>query len=105
MDSGEQLKGAISAISQSDPLIKLLDQVRLGRMKANDVGLRAIVESWLTTYQKVVGTAGLTKQALRQIDPTPRTAELAQIGVIKEDHPAMTGLQSAFRQALDRAPE
>ncbi|MBH0193859.1 MAG: hypothetical protein HP492_19210, partial [Nitrospira sp.] len=39
---------AIAAISHSDPLIKLLHQVRLGRMKPADAGLRAITESWLS---------------------------------------------------------
>jgi len=43
----QALQRAISAILQSDPLIKLLQQVRLGRMKPTDAGLRAVTESWM----------------------------------------------------------
>ncbi len=43
MESGEQaLQRAIATISQSDPLTKLLEQVKLGRMKPTDAGLRAV---------------------------------------------------------------
>jgi hypothetical protein len=53
MDSDEQaLRRGMIAISQSDPLIKLLDQVRLGRMKPTDAGLRAVTASWMGIYQK-----------------------------------------------------
>lgn len=105
MDSDELVKRAIAAISQSDPLIKLIEQVRLGRMQATDAGLRAIVESWLATYQKVVGTEGLTKQGLRRIDPSPRLAALTEIGVLSSGHPAASDLQASYRQALDRTAD
>jgi len=63
MESGEQsLQRAITTIYQSDPLIKLLNEVRLGRMKPADAGLRAITESWLGTYQKVIASGGFTRQ-------------------------------------------
>ena len=52
MDSGEKiLQKAIATISQSDPLTKLLEQVKLGRMKPADAGLRAVIDSWMDTYQ------------------------------------------------------
>jgi hypothetical protein len=41
----EQVRRAIGTLLQSDPLIKLLQEVRLGRMKATDPGLRAVTES------------------------------------------------------------
>lgn len=105
MDCDELLRRAIATISQSDPLIKLIDQVRLGRMQATDAGLRVIVESWLATYQKVIGTQGLTKQALRRIDPSPRLAVLTENGVLPSDHPAATALQSGYREAVDRVAD
>ncbi len=44
MESGDQiLQRAIATISQSDPLTKLLEQVKLGRMKPTDAGLRAVI--------------------------------------------------------------
>ncbi|MDH4252522.1 MAG: hypothetical protein OEV27_15185, partial [Nitrospira sp.] len=56
----QAMQYAISSIAQSDPLIKLLQQVRLGRMKPTDAGLRAVTESWLGTYEKALATDGLT---------------------------------------------
>ena len=53
-DQEEQLRRAIGTLLQSDPLIKLLQEVRLGRMKATDAGLRAVVESWIGTYAQVL---------------------------------------------------
>ena len=101
MDAVElALQRAIATISQSDPLIKLLDQVRLGRMKPADAGLRAIVESWLMTYQKVIQTAGLNKQALRRIDPAPRVALLVERGLLPKDHQGATNLQAGFDHAM-----
>jgi hypothetical protein len=103
-DTDLALQRAIVTISQSDPLIKLLDQVRLGRMKPTDAGLRAITESWLATYCKVIETAGLTRQALRRIDPTPRVAVLIQSGVLPADHAAVKALHASFEQAITGAP-
>src|SRR5215813_4686673 len=50
MSDEQAMARAIASISHSDPLIKLLQQVRLGRMKPTDAGLRAITESWLGSY-------------------------------------------------------
>lgn len=103
---GEQaLRRAIATISQSDPLIKLLQQVQLGRMKPTDAGLRAVTESWLATYQKVLATEGFTKQALRRIDPMPRVAVLIDAGVLSSEHPAVTALKTSFEEALTRSSE
>lgn len=106
MDAADQvIQRAIANISQSDPLIKLVDQVRLGRMKATDAGLRAVTESWLANYHKIVGLPGLTRHMLLRIDPNPRLAVLTEIGVVPADHPAVTALQSGFKQAMDKATD
>jgi len=99
------LQRAIATISSSDPLIKLLEQVKLGRMKPTDPGLRAVTESWLSTYEKVIGNTVLTKQALRRIDPTPRLAVLIQFGVLSPDHAAVKMLQASYERAAARAIE
>lgn len=106
MDTAElALQQAIATISSSDPLIKLLAQVKLGRMKPTDVGLRAVTESWLSTYEKVINNPGLTKQALKRIDPTPRLAVLSETGVLSPDHAAVKTLQASYEQAAARAIE
>lgn len=102
-DAELTLQRAISTISQSDPLIKLLEQIRLGRMVRTDAGLRAITESWLAAYQKAVETPGLTRQALLRLDPSPRVAELVQEGILTHDHTAVNALLTAFKQAMNRA--
>lgn len=101
--SGEQtLQGAISAISQSDPLIKLLQQVRFGRMKPTDVGLRAVTESWLEIYENALSTEGLTQSDLRRLNPAPRLRVLIEVGVVTDDHPGVTSLKVSYDRALAR---
>lgn len=106
MEPSEQaLQRAITIVSESDPLIKLLEQVRLGRMQPADAGLRAVVVSWLDTYRKVVEAGGLSRQALRRLDPVPRLAVLVDEGVLPRDHQAVTSLRVGFESALQRATE
>ncbi len=106
MESGDQvLQRAIDTISQSDPLTKLLEQVKLGRMKPTDAGLRAITVSWLGTYQKVIESGGLTRQALRRIDPSPRLAVLIECGVLTGEQEAVTGLRAGFDRVIAAATE
>jgi hypothetical protein len=106
MESGDEaLQRAIATISQSDPLTKLLDQVKLGRMKPTDAGLRAIVDSWLGTYQKVIESGGFTRQALRRLDPNPRLAILIECGVLTDEQQSVAGLRTSFEQAVSRATE
>jgi len=97
------LQRTIAAISQSDPLIKLLDQVRLGRMHAGDPGLRAITESWLAAYRKAIEAPELTRQALLRIDPAPRLTVLVEQGILPPDHEGARRLLADFTQALSRA--
>ena len=99
----EVLQRAISAVAQTDPLIKLLQQVRLGRMKPTDGGLRAVTESWLDTYKKALAMDGLTRSALRRLDPTPRLAVLIEIGVLPGDHPGVLSLTAEHDRAVTHA--
>ncbi len=106
MDQAEQtLRRAIAAISQSDPLIKLLQQIVSGRMQPTDAGLRAVTESWLATYQKTIGSEPFSRQALRRLDPTPRIARLVEAGVLGGDHPAVVSLLDEFERRLAQAPD
>jgi len=100
VESGDQaLRHAIATISQSDPLTKLLEQVKLGRMKPTDAGLRAVTDSWIGTYQKIIESGGLTRQALRRIDPNPRVAMLIEYGVLTDEQQAVTALRTSFERA------
>ena len=103
-DTEHLLDRTIASISQSDPLIKLLEQVRLGRMNRADPGLRVITDTWVATYRKAVTTPGLTKQALRRIDPAPRLDLLTQEGMLPTDHVPARELLADFQQAFVRAP-
>jgi hypothetical protein len=92
------LQQAIATICQSDPIIKLLQQVTLGRMKPSDAGLRAVTESWLKTYRKVVETAPLDRRALARIDPGPRIDVLVHAGVLDAGNETVQGLRSTFEK-------
>lgn len=98
------MQRAISSIAQSDPLIKLLQQVRLGRMKPTDTGLRAVTESWLGTYEKALATDGLTQSRLRRLNPAPRLAVLIDVGVLVGNHPGVESLTAAYNRAVACAP-
>jgi hypothetical protein len=99
----EAVQRAISSIAQSDPLIKLLQQVRLGRMKPTDAGLRAVTESWLGTYEKALATDGLTQASLCRLNPAPRLAVLIDVGVLADNHPGVGSLTAAYDRAVARA--
>ncbi len=103
-DSSEQaLCRAIDTISQSDPLIKLLQQVSLGRMQPTDRGLRAITEVWLGTYREVLEKSEqLDTHALRRLDPEPRLAVLIAAGVLTQDHAGVESLRKAYTASLQR---
>lgn len=95
------LDQAISRLSESDPIIKLLQQVKLGRMKPTDPGLRAITESWIETYRQVLqDVKELERAELLRLDPRPRLDVLITAGVLTTDHPAMLSLSTAFEHML-----
>nr|MBI3614605.1 hypothetical protein [Nitrospirota bacterium] len=95
------VRQAIATLSQADPIPKLLQQVKLGKMKPTDAGLRAITEAWLGTYRHVI-ERGLAFDAttLRRLDPSPRLAVLIESGVLADDHAAVVALRQTFDQAL-----
>jgi hypothetical protein len=99
----QAVQRAIAAILQSDPLIKLLQQVRLGRMKPTDVGLRAVTESWLGIYEKALATDGLTHSGLRRLNPAPRLAVLIDAGVLTDDHQGVMSLKTWYNRVLTHA--
>lgn len=106
MESGDQaLQRAIATISQSDPLIKLLEQVTRGRMEPTDAGLRAVTDSWLGTYRKIIESGEFSRQALRRIDPYPRLALLIECGVLAEAQQAVADLRESFERAVAAATE
>jgi hypothetical protein len=95
------LDQAINRLSESDPIIKLLHEVKLGRMKPADPGLRAITESWIETYRQVLQSVKeLDGSALPRLDPRPRLEVLIAAGVLSDNHPAVTTLRAAFEQML-----
>lgn len=104
-NSNQQLLDqAIGRLSESDPIIKLLHEVKLGRMKPTDLGLRAITESWMETYREVLQSVKeLNGSALSRLDPRPRLDVLIAAGVLGADHPAVMALTAAFKQMLDDA--
>lgn len=102
--SERYLTEAIHTLSQSDPVVKLLHEVRLGRMKATDAGLRAITGAWMSTYQEILDKSEtLDRPALRRLDPGPRVEMLIEAGVFTESDAAVVGLRTAYEQALARA--
>ena len=103
-DAGElSLQRAMAAILQADPLIKLVQQVRLGRMKPTDAGLRAVTDAWLSTYEQALTMDGLTRSGLRRLDPSPRVAVLIEIGVLIGDHTGVRSLRAAHERAVAKA--
>ena len=100
-DSEEDaVRRAIGTISQSDPLIKLLEQVRLRRMKPTDAGLRAVTESWLGTYQQVLKSTTFAGAALMRLDSSPRLAVLSEEGVLPSDHAGLLASKTLFDSLL-----
>ena len=101
--SERYLAEAINTLSQSDPLIKLLHEVKLGRMKATDAGLRAITGAWLSTYQEILEKGDvLDRHALCRLDPNPRIEVLIAAGVLTDSDAAVTGLRTAFKHAREK---
>ena len=96
-DHEEQMRRAIGTLLPSDPLIKLLQEVRLGRMKATDTGLRAVVESWIEVYAQVLKSQSIDAEILPRLDPAPRLQVLVDAGVLSWDHPSTRELRDLFR--------
>lgn len=93
----DQMRRAIGTVLQSDPLIKLLQEVRLGRMKATDPGLRAVTESWMAVYSQVLQAqpvpAGSYLAWIR-----PSAAGVSRCGVLSWDDPGTASLRDLFQR-------
>ena len=100
----EALVQAIATISQADPIIKLLQQVVQSRIKPTDAGLRAVTESWLATYRKVIETAPLSRSAMMRLDPRPRIDLLIEAGVLDPSNEAGQSLRAGFEKRLAQTP-
>jgi hypothetical protein len=97
------VRRAIQMLSQSDPLLKLLEQVRLRRMKPTDPGLRAIIESWLATYRQTLDSVPSAAAALARLDPSPRLSVLVEWGMLEPDNAALLSLKSRYEALLSVA--
>ena len=84
----EQVRRAIGTLLQSDPLIKLLQEVRLGRMKATDPGLRAVTESWIGVYGQGLKSQPLPDASLPRLDPSTRPQGPVDKGGVSWGQPA-----------------
>lgn len=105
-EAEQYLHKAIERLAQSDPLLKLLQEVRLGRMKPTDPGLRAITESWLDTYRQVLeGATMLEEPFLLRLNPAPRVAVLTEAGMVTSDVAEVRAVLKAFERALASAQQ
>ena len=108
METPEQfLDRAMKLLQRSDPIPKLLPQVRIGRMPKDSPALAAIIDSWLEAFVQVLkdGQAVLDVEGVKRLDPSPRIAVLVEAGVLVEDHPQVKALREAWSAALHAARE
>jgi len=92
-------------LQRSDPIPKLLPQVRLGRMAKDSPSLIAILESWLEAFMQVLkdGQAVLNVEGALRLDPNPRIAVLIEAGVLTEDQPYVQTVRDAWSAVLEAA--
>jgi len=106
VETSEQfLARAMPMLQRSDPIPKLLPQVRLGRMPKDSPALAAIMESWLEAFIQVLkdGQAVLDVGGALRLDPNPRIAVLVEAGILTEDQSQVKAVREAWTAALDAA--
>ena len=106
METSEQfLDRAMALLQRSDPIPKLLPQVRIGRMPKDSPALMAILESWLEAFVQVLkdGQAVLNVEGVLRLDPNPRIAVLVEAGVATETQPYVQAVRDAWSAALQAA--
>ncbi len=106
METSEQfLDRAMALLQRSDPIPKLLPQVRIGRMPKDSPALAAILESWLEAFVQVLkdGQAVLNVEGVLRLDPNPRIAVLVEAGVVTENQPDVQAVRDAWATALQVA--
>ena len=99
------LDRVVPLLQRSDPIPKLLPQVRLGRMGTDSPALLAIISSWLETFLTVLREAEsvLDVNGVLRLDPTSRIAVLVEAGVLSEDDLNVRTVRSAYATALAAA--
>lgn len=106
METSEQfLDRAMVMLQRSDPIPKLLPQVRIGRMPKDSPALSAILESWLEAFVQVLkdGQAVLNVEGVLRLDPNPRIAVLIEAGVLAEDQPYVQAVRDAWSATMQAA--
>ena len=99
------LNRAFVLLHRTDPIPKLLPQVRLGRMPKDSPALQAIISSWLEAFVTVLkdGEGTLDVNAVLRLDPNPRLEVLHEAGMLNVDDPNAQAARSAFAAALQAA--
>jgi hypothetical protein len=102
----QDLQRAIAVLSQSDPLVRLLQEVRLGRMSPKAPGLLAVTEAWLAAYRRTIESAEtFDRGELLRLHPGPRLEVLVEAGILATDHPALKDLLATFERAVAEAQQ
>ena len=96
------LNRAFPLLQRSDPIPKLLPQVRLGRMPRDSPALQAIVSSWLEAFVTVLkdGERVLDVNGVLRLDPNPRLAVLLEAGLVADNDPHVQVARSAYTTVL-----
>ena len=83
------LNRAFVLLHRTDPIPKLLEQVRLGRMPKDSPALQAIISSWLEAFVTVLkdGERVLDVNGVLRLDPNPRLAVLLEAGLVADNDP------------------
>jgi hypothetical protein len=108
VETSEQfLDRAMQVLQRSDPIPKLLPQVRLGRMDKDSPALAAILDAWLEAFVHVLkdGRSVLNVEGVLRLDPNPRLAVLLEAGVLSDDHQHVKTLRDAWSAALRTAEQ
>ena len=95
------LNRAFVLLHRTDPIPKLLPQVRLGRMPKDSPALQAIISTWLEAFVTVLkdGESTLDVNAVLRLDPNPRLAVLHEAGMLAGDDPNAQAARSAYAAA------
>ena len=99
------LNRAFVLLLRTDPIPKLLPQVRLGRMPKDSPALQAIISSWLEGFAALLkeGETTLDVNAVLRLDPHPRLEVLVEAGVLAPDDPKIAAVRSAYVVSLEAA--
>jgi len=108
VETSEQfLDRAMALLQRSDPIPKLLPQVRLGRMDKDSPALAAILDSWMEAFVHVLKDSHsvLDVEGVKRLDPNPRLAVLLEAGVVSEDRPHVQTVRDAWSAAMEAAQQ